>query len=121
MSTDKTLNLIQKYIPIFIYLILGDKFLINCSYVKRRNILPIYRTKIRQNACLCSGLVPKSNIHCVENLPRSLETGHFLLVCDNSFVSETTGDLTITKVTLAIFYPVHIGIFLYVQQIFVCW
>ena len=43
------------------------------------------------------GLVPKSNIHFVENLPRSLESGHFLLVCDNTFVSEAAGDLTITK------------------------
>ena len=69
----------------------------------------IHWTKILQNACLCSGLVPKSNIHCVENLPRSLETGHFLLVCDSSFVSETTGDLTITKVTKIIVYEFKFG------------
>ena len=47
------------------------------------------------------GLVPKSNIHAVENVPHSLEFGHTLLVCDSDFISETDGDLTISKGTLS--------------------
>lgn len=45
------------------------------------------------------GLVPKSNIHSVENVPCSLEAGHSLLVCDSNFTSETDGDLSIFKGT----------------------
>ncbi len=32
-----------------------------------------------------TGLVPKSNIHLVENLPQNLEPGHHLIVCDTDF------------------------------------
>ena len=72
---------------------------------------PLSKTTIKfQGVRGDSGLVPKSNIHFVENLPRSLESGHFLLVCDNSFVSEAAGDLTITKAfdfDLSCFYSIE--------------
>ena len=48
------------------------------------------------------GLVPKSNIHTVENIPNSLEPGHSLLVCGTDFKSEAAGDLSIFKRDLII-------------------
>ncbi len=69
--------------------------------VSKDEILQIIQVEDRHwvkcRGCRGEGLVPSANVIVVEEVPRDLEDGHFLLVADVHFGAEREGDLSLLR------------------------